>query len=603
VVCRKFVLVTAALSVLLHAWQSPVFCQEIPTTADQVIANYLLAIGGSDKIASITTFAEKGELTGNLDGFGRGFVPPTMRTDHGTFESYFKAPNFRFSVLHRDNAVSTMHGCDGAVSWYIGGDAVSHEFKPKPGSEYECKKGYEPMPLVDRAPNVRIQLKGKKKIGGRLAWAVRADDPKSSSTDTFYFDAETYLLLEWETVHGIFKIDHLYSDYRDVGGIKLAFMIVQRTDNTSLATILRDVEINAPIDDARFYEPKILGGPKHPQVVLETPSKSPEVRAESAPAAQPKKIDVPDAVSLPEAHIGSDSVHVATTNFVSSSVEELQQMVPELRGLKAAESQQDLSALLDKIGDRTVELSRKIPNLMAHEEIVESRPGSKETRESFSYLILARRSQDAITLEEFRVDLDTGATFETDEAWKPGASVTSDPSSHWEDLARASQRISARATGGPPLNQGFASMWLHFHPSNRAESTFRYLGQQKINGHHTFVVAFAQKPGSVRLPGEVRFEDKSLPIYYEGIAWVDASDFRILRLRTDLLPVATELPLTQLTAEVQFADTQAAGFSSPLWLPREVAVTSEVNGHIFHDKHTYSNYRSFQAHAKILLDP
>jgi hypothetical protein len=117
------------------------------------------------------------------------------------------------------------------------------------------------------------------------------------------------------------------------------------------------------------------------------------------------------------------------------------------------------------------------------------------------------------------------------------------------------------------------------------------------------VVAFAQKPGSVRLPGEVRFEDKSLAIYYEGIAWVDASDFRILRLRTDLLPVATELPLTQLTAEVQFADTQAAGFSSPLWLPREVAVTSEVNGHIFHDKHTYSNYRSFQAHAKILLDP
>jgi hypothetical protein len=129
------------------------------------------------------------------------------------------------------------------------------------------------------------------------------------------------------------------------------------------------------------------------------------------------------------------------------------------------------------------------------------------------------------------------------------------------------------------------------------------LDNKKIDGHHTVVVAYAQRPGSVRLPGEVRFENKSIAIYYQGVAWVDASDFRIVRLRTDLLSPVTNLPLTQLTAEVRFADTQAAGFASPLWLPREVAVTSQVSGRTFHDKHSYSNYRAFQVHARMLLNP
>jgi hypothetical protein len=256
--------------------------------------------------------------------------------------------------------------------------------------------------------------------------------------------------------------------------------------------------------------------------------------------------------------------------------------------------------LLDKIGDRTLELSRKVPNLICHEEVVESHFGAKATKENFSYLILARRSHDAVTLEEFRVDLKSGERLETDEGRKPDAlgSVSS-----LSDLERSSQRLNVRASGGPPLSQGFASMWVRFYPSNRSEAAFRYLGQQKMDGRRTWVLAFAQKPGAVRLPAEVQFSDKSVPIYYQGIAWVDASDFRIVRLRTDLLPTIEKLPLTQLTAEVQFADTQATGFNSPLWLPREVAVTSEVSGHVFRDKHSYSNYRSFRAQAKILLDP
>jgi len=605
--CRRWSLVAAWLGVLLCAWQARAFGQQDPITADQVVANYLQAIGGSDRLAAITTFAEKGELSGNLTTFGRPFVSPTVGKEHGTFEFYFKVPNLRFALQHRGtNTNATMQGCNGTLAWYVGPDGVTHESEPKAGSESECKKGYEPIPLRIRAPNLRLHLKGKKKVAGRMAWAVRAQDPKSSSTDTYYFDEETYLLLRWETIRSAgysghsFTFDRLYSDYRDVGGIKLAFMVVQQTETSSFVTILREVEINAPIDDARFQEPKVLAGSKNPHLQLEREQKSPEVNAE--PSGETNKTDIPAPSTPPEAQIAPQATHGITTNFASFSVSELQQIIPELRGLKAADNQLALPALLDQVGNRVLDLSRKVPNLISHEEI-ESQLGAKSTRENFSYLILARRSQDAVTLDEFRIDLKSGAMLETYDSSKPGAPSESGTSVRREDLARASQRINTRATGGPPLSQGFASMWLRFYPSNRSESTFRYLGQQKLDGHHTLVVAFAQKPGLVRLPAEVRFANKIFPIYYQGIAWVDASDYRIVRLRTDLLSPVSDLLLTQLTAEVHFAETQAAGFTTSLWLPREVMVTSQVNGHIFHDKHTYSKYHSFQVHARILLDP
>lgn len=292
--------------------------------------------------------------------------------------------------------------------------------------------------------------------------------------------------------------------------------------------------------------------------------------------------------------------NVNLETFVSCSLAELRRAVPELKGLKPAENQDGLSDLLDKIGSKTVELYQKIPNLIAHEKVIESQRGFVVSREEFSYLTLARQSEDGVTLDEFRVDLQTGAALEDSAKADTALGSSVARSMKFEDLLHASQQESARKTGGPPLTEGFVYKWLYFYPTNRAESTFRYLGRQKIDGHQTVVVAFAQTPGAVRMPGEIRFEDKSFPAYYEGVAWVDASDFRMVRIRTDLLPPKGNLPVARLTAEVQFAETRASGFGVLLWLPRKVDVTTQVSGYSFNDEHLYSEYRSFQVHSRIL---
>jgi hypothetical protein len=605
---RRWLLRNRVFVLFLCCWQFPAFGEQFPISADQVIANYHQALGGPERLASIKTFTKKGESSGDLIVFGGRLGPASPNKEHLFFEFYYKAPNLRYSVMLRENnVISTVSGCDGAVSWYIGADAVRHEFKPKPGSAYECKNGFEPIPLFAAAPNLSYQLKGEKKVAGRMAWVIRAHNAKSDLTETYYFDSETYLLVRRETSGQQpfsmreFKVDTFYSDYRDVGGIKLPFMLTQRSENSSLVTILREVQINGPLDDARFQEPKILGGPKNPQVQLYNSSNKSETQAENVPVAEPTKIEPSASLPLAAEPPSPETTAVVTINFASASIAELQRMVPELHGITAAEDQRPLPELLDKVGNRIQDIYSKIPNLISDEDVSQSEVGGKAQRELFSYLMIAHRSLDAVTLDEFRVDLKTGAKLETTATF--GAPGYSPSSTTLDDLARSSQQLNARATGSPLLSFGAASTWVRFYPSNRSESNFRYLGQQKVEGHPCLVLAFAQKPGSVRLPGEVRAENKAFPVYYQGIAWVDPGDFRILHLRNDLLSPVTELSLTQITSEIRFKDTQVAGFPSAVWLPREVFVTTRVKGHTFHEKHSYSHYRSFQAHSRILLGP
>jgi hypothetical protein len=281
---------------------------------------------------------------------------------------------------------------------------------------------------------------------------------------------------------------------------------------------------------------------------------------------------------------------------------ELLRAIPELRGLKPAEDQAKLNDILKQLGDETEDLFKKMPNLISHEEVTQIQRGHQPVQQEFEYLILSHRAQDAVTLDEYRVDLRTKKQTSSDSHIPVAPSVGSAASTA-QDLRQKSADASSRNAAAPPLSQGFASKWVHFYPSNRSESAFSYLGQQHIHNHDTFVIAFAQKPGRVRSPGELFFQGRSIPLYYQGIAWVDESDFRIVHLRTDLLGRLPDVPLQRLTAEIDFGETKVAQAASALWLPHKVIVTSKIGGQIFEEEHLYSDYRVYQVESKIVLAP
>jgi hypothetical protein len=268
--------------------------------------------------------------------------------------------------------------------------------------------------------------------------------------------------------------------------------------------------------------------------------------------------------------------------YLNDSLSELQKAMPELRGLKADEK--DLPALLTRVGQEIEELSQQMPNLISREEVMQITPGRRSLHpitQQFNYLILVHRSATGAEMSEYRTDLQNRSIGE------PGE----DP----------------RA----PTAHGFVLAWTYFHPTVRAESQFRYLGRQKIDGRNAYLVAFSQTPGLVHAPGEIRVGDKSFPMLHQGIAWIDESTFRILRLRIDLLAPQPDAQLQKLTTTVDFAEVQIPHSRPRLWLPRiavvewktipssSVDLSPTVASGRYLERHTYSHYHLYQVEVKI----
>jgi len=573
------------LTFLLPLLQATAFAQLEPTTADQVITRYLQVIG-ADHFSSINTFIEIGDLVSTSSATGGSIYGRGPLERHGTFEFFFKSPNLRFSsMITQDNKVIELSGCDGKIAWYIDGTLTRKVLKPQSGA-HECDQGLEPELSRALLSGITLRLLKKREIKGHAAWAVKIDDPKRPQT--LYFDAETFLLLRKEE-----RYSHItYSDYRSVGQVIFPFTVTAEGNNFKQVTTVREIKINTPLDDARFVEPKIkdntvVNGPLAPAVNEDTvhvDSSSPTATAvtESVANSSPAPPTTPNAPS---------SVEVNFPNFTSCTIPSLYEAIPELKGLKPAANQNDLPALLDKVGNETFGIARKTPNLISRETVIESRQGEGPIRREYDYLILARVQGEEVGLSEFRTDLNSGDKFQTDEVTTKDLSI------------RSVHQLTNSPSGRPPLSQGFATSWVHFYPLNQSRSVFRYLGEQQIAAKRMLVLAFAQKPESVQSPALVQFQGKTLPMFFQGVAWVDSSDFRILRLRTDLLSPVPEVSLHRLTADIQFQLTQVAEVASPLSLPSEVTVTSEIGGATLQEVHKYSSYRLFRARSKIVVNP
>jgi hypothetical protein len=150
-----------------------------------------------------------------------------------------------------------------------------------------------------------------------------------------------------------------------------------------------------------------------------------------------------------------------------------------------------------------------------------------------------------------------------------------------------------------PTGIGFAPLWLIFAAGNRSESNFHYLGTQKVEGHATYVITFAQVPAQVRKPSLLATATDTIPLLYQGVAWIDVNDFQILRLRTDLLAPLPQLGLDRVTSTIEYAQVRIPDLAEPLWLPQRVELLWQTNGQEDGEIHRYSRYQLFRATIKL----
>ena len=255
-------------------------------------------------------------------------------------------------------------------------------------------------------------------------------------------------------------------------------------------------------------------------------------------------------------------------SMVAQPPGELVKAMPELAGVEPAPSQGELAALLQKTGESVEAMFRSFPNTVSLEQIRQERRGKdgkvkNSLDQSFQYLLLARPEKWGLGLEEYRTN------------------------------ARGDRGAPVGLKDGLMLTAGFASAPLLFHPAYQAGSNFRYLGRQELDGRATYVVAFAQRPETAKMIERFNTENASVLVLLQGVAWIDAATYRIVRLRTDLLKPQSQVRLERQTTEIRFQQIPFKEIATALWLPQEVAVTVGWKGRTFRNWHRYSNFKLF----------
>jgi len=214
-------------------------------TADQVFDKYFQALGGAQRLASLTSFV----ATGTYTGFNTGGSEFPVEIVAG-------APDKRAQLVRM-----------------LGGDAI----KTYDGRTAWAAEDWRPMPL--------LQFTGGNLIGARLEAIVafpagiqKAFSRWQHSSTTiddrrveilqgtnpgelpvnFYFDDSGLLvrMVRWNrTAAGTVPVQVDYSEYREVAGVKVPFRTVMTWTDGQNTFVLKDVRPNVQVDAARFARP------------------------------------------------------------------------------------------------------------------------------------------------------------------------------------------------------------------------------------------------------------------------------------------------------------------------------------------------------------
>ena len=238
---------------------------------DQILDQYLQAIGGAQRLASVKSFVATGASVG-FGGFGGG----------GHVHIYAKFPDQRTTKIQfdastgRGDSVRTYNGRVGFIKTPL---AVLTDYEltgaELAGAKLDAELSFPgqikqvltdlrvslPITISDLpGPSSQTSKETAEGIGqDRLVNVVQGVGPQGTLA-TLYFDQKSGLLLRMvrygKTPIGRVPTQVDYTDYRDVGGIKMPFHLTFAWLDGRDAIQLSEIKTNVPIDESNFDQPK-----------------------------------------------------------------------------------------------------------------------------------------------------------------------------------------------------------------------------------------------------------------------------------------------------------------------------------------------------------
>ncbi len=208
-------------------------------TAEKVVEGYIKAIGGADKLKSVTD--QKMKMSTEMQGM-------TIE-----MESVQKAPDKVLITVSMGGNVMQKQVFDGERGMATAmGQKTELEGKQLDEMRLQAKM----FPELDYANGeYQLELLEVEDLGGQPAYKLQVTNPSGTSVTEFYDVASSLkvrTITTQETQMGPMTISANYDDYRDVEGVKIPFALKQQTGPQTMDMKVVSVELNSGVSDDVF---------------------------------------------------------------------------------------------------------------------------------------------------------------------------------------------------------------------------------------------------------------------------------------------------------------------------------------------------------------
>jgi hypothetical protein len=225
-----------------------------------------------------------------------------------------------------------------------------------------------------------------------------------------------------------------------------------------------------------------------------------------------------------------------------------------------------LDDIIGRANDQVAKFVEQFSDVKCTEHVSQEKfkaDGKIELKEdsTYDYLVILTNAGGEISLDESRL-----AVHETKKDQKKGVSML--------------------------VSNGFATLFLVFHPYYSSGFQFTDLGEDSIQGHTFHKVQFKHIPG-MRSPAALALRGREYPLELAGVAWIDPATGTIGRIDAGLANSMEDIGLKSMHSEVEFAPVPFRNAKDVYWFPAQARVEVETPRQHWRNTHNFTDYKRF----------
>ncbi len=228
-----------------------------------------------------------------------------------------------------------------------------------------------------------------------------------------------------------------------------------------------------------------------------------------------------------------------------------------------------LADLLTRTGDQMVKFVDQFSEVKCTEHVTQERFGKdnkveRKSESTYDYLVILSNVGGELSLDESRLEVHT-------------------PGKPHKDKNQSMPLL---------VSNGFATLFLIFHPYYSNSFNFTALGDELVDGRALTKVHFAHIPNT-RSVAALAVRGKEYPLDLSGTAWIDPQSGLIARIQAGVTSEVEDIGMKALRSDVQFAPVRFDGKASDTWFPLHASVDVETNRQHWRNIHNFSDYKQF----------